>query len=224
MFDESRVAKLSAIEALRNGVPNSDAVRELGCGQPKAEKRFRELLETAANERWVDPKSNGLLVSGEFGSGKSHLLAHLEHIALDEGFVCSRVSISKETPLFDLNKVLQSAVDTAVVPSRRGLLIEELDLASKRETDGYGRFFGWLSNETENRQRMHAVFLGTLVAYMGSQDFDLKSRIEGFWAGDRIIVSHVKAALREMNKRQFTAFAPLASRNCRRSGFDSCAS
>ncbi len=30
-----------ALEALRNGVPNRDAVRVLGCEQPEVEERFR---------------------------------------------------------------------------------------------------------------------------------------------------------------------------------------
>ena len=52
-----------------------------------------------------------MLISGDFGSGKSHLLTHLEQQALSQGFVCSKVAISKETLLYDLGKVLKSAVD-----------------------------------------------------------------------------------------------------------------
>ncbi len=206
MDDEANLSKRRAIEALRNGVPNSDAVRALGCGQPEAEKRFQALLASVAAGSDAAKKSAGMLVSGEFGSGKSHLLAHLEHIALSEGFVCSRVAISKETPLHDLNKVLHAAVDKAIVPGRKGRLIDELDLLSKRHSERYGEFYGWVFNETENRDSLHGIFLASLIAYMDSQDFDLKSRIEGFWAGDRIAVSQIKAGLREIGKRQFTGF------------------
>ena len=38
----AHIARL-AVEALRNGVPNREAVRELGCNQPRAEARFVEI-------------------------------------------------------------------------------------------------------------------------------------------------------------------------------------
>ena len=93
-----------ALEALRNGVPNGEAVRMLGCNQPQAEARFADLLAQAADRENPPPSALGMLVSGDFGSGKSHLLTHLERQALAEGFVCSKVAVSKETPLYDLGK------------------------------------------------------------------------------------------------------------------------
>ena len=59
-------------------------------------------------------------------SGKSHLLAHLEHLAVSRDFVCSKVAISKETPLYDLGKVFTSAMENGRIPNRRGRFIEEL--------------------------------------------------------------------------------------------------
>ena len=38
-----------AVEALRNGVPNREAVRELGCNQPRAEERFINMLDGVAD-------------------------------------------------------------------------------------------------------------------------------------------------------------------------------
>ena len=38
-----------ALEALRNGVPNRDAVKILGCSQPDVESRFDEMLSQASN-------------------------------------------------------------------------------------------------------------------------------------------------------------------------------
>ena len=100
-----------ALEALRNGVPNREAVRILGCNQPEGERRFEDMLGHAADRDNVPDGAFGMLVSGDFGSGKSHLLTHLEQRALSQGFVCSKVAISKETPLYDLGKVFKSAVD-----------------------------------------------------------------------------------------------------------------
>jgi len=96
------VANRLALEALRSGVPNRAAVRLLGCNQPHVEDRFNEMLNSATDIDSSAPNAQGMLISGDFGSGKSHLLAHLEHLALEQNFVCSKVAISKETPLYDL--------------------------------------------------------------------------------------------------------------------------
>ena len=71
-----------AVEALRNGVPNREAVRELGCNQPRAEQRFVDMLEGTADVQNRPGAAPGMLVSGDFGAGKSHLLEHLKHLAL----------------------------------------------------------------------------------------------------------------------------------------------
>ena len=195
------LAKRRAIEALRNGVPNSDAVRQLGCKQQAIEDRFRETLAGIGESG----HEHGMLVSGDFGVGKSHLLAYLEHIALEQGFVCSRVAVSKETPLFDLNKILTAAVDGAKVPGRTGRLIEELELAEKRKTEAFGDFFGWVARSAYQGS-LHGIFQASLVAYIESRDPELKSSIEAFWAGDRILASRIKAGLREIGKREYTGF------------------
>ena len=94
-----------AVEALRNGVPNRAAVEILGCNRPQVESRFDDLLLKAIASENSPEGTLGMLVSGDFGSGKSHLLSFLEHRALAEGFACSRVAISKETPLYKLESV-----------------------------------------------------------------------------------------------------------------------
>ena len=126
-----------ALEALRNGVPNREAVRILGCNQPQAEARFTGMLTKTLDADNPPANSLGMLVSGDFGTGKSHLLTHLEHVALSQGFVCSKVAISKETPLYDLGKVFKSAVDNGRMPDHNGRLIEELGQALKPESEKY---------------------------------------------------------------------------------------
>ena len=69
-----RVANWRAIEALRAGVPNRDAVRALGSSQPAVEDRFEETL-TAVRQGFENGRgAEGVLFAGDFGSGKSHLL------------------------------------------------------------------------------------------------------------------------------------------------------
>ncbi|HEX9526559.1 MAG TPA: BREX system ATP-binding domain-containing protein, partial [Streptosporangiaceae bacterium] len=93
------VARRRAVEALRSGVPSWDAVAVLGSGQPAAEDRFTALLERVREAGRPAAQPSGLLLGGGFGTGKSHLLTHLSHLAMSSEFVVSTVVISKETPL-----------------------------------------------------------------------------------------------------------------------------
>ncbi len=193
---EDRVARSRrAIEALRNGVPNREAVEFLGCNQPQAEKEFRQLLGEAVDEE--SPPSNVLrmMVSGDFGAGKSHLLAHFEHIALEQGFVCSKVTISKETPLYDLGKVFKSAVENGRIRNRNGRLIEELVLATDLSSKEYVSFFKW-ANEAAKKEQINGMFPAALTVHEQSSELELNSKIESFWGGERIKISEVRDGLR----------------------------
>ena len=88
-----RVTNWRAIEALRAGVPNRDAVRALGSSQPVVEGHFEEMLSAVGQGLEVGKGVEGVLFAGDFGSGKSHLLEYLQHVALEKGFVCSKVVI-----------------------------------------------------------------------------------------------------------------------------------
>src|SRR5689334_1432347 len=109
-----------ALEALRNGVPNRDAVRELGTTQAELESAFLERVSAVESQSREGKQVRGLLIAGDFGSGKSHLLDYFEHLALARNFVASRIVISKETPLFDPEKVYLAAIEGASVPGLSG--------------------------------------------------------------------------------------------------------
>ena len=200
-----------ALEALRNGVPNRDAVKLLGCNQPEAERRFGELLAKAADTDAPPDDAVGMLVSGEFGAGKSHLLTHLEQQALARGFVCSRVAISKETPLYDLGKVFKSAVENGRLPERRGRLIEELGQSLDFNSTAYARFYEWV-NRAADAGVFSAMFPASLMVYQRlNSDLDLHWDIERFWAGERIKISRVKDGLRQLGQyRTYSFGAPKA--------------
>ena len=201
-----------ALEALRNGVPNRDAVRLLGCNQPEAERRFDELLAEAADADTPPEDALGMLVSGDFGAGKSHLLTHLEQNALARGFVCSRVAISKETPLYDLGKVFKSAVENGRLPGRSGRLIEELGQSLDFKSTAYARFYEW-ANRAADAGVFSPMFPASLMVFQRSNsDLDLHWDIERFWAGERIKISRVKDGLRQIGQyRTYSFGAPKAA-------------
>jgi len=106
-----RLALRTAFEALRAGVPNQAAVRLLGSVEDTIEERF----EAGLGQLWSDTPAPGLLFAGGFGAGKSHLLGFLREVALQQNFVVSSVSISKETPLSAPLAVFTAALRDTIV-------------------------------------------------------------------------------------------------------------
>ena len=191
-----------ALEALRNGVPNREAVRFLDCHQPEATNRFNELLRRAADRDHPPSGAAGLLVSGDFGSGKSHLLTYLENQALSQNFVCSKVAISKETPFYNLGDVFKAAVSAGAMPSNRGRLIEELALQLQPDSDRYADFFRWAKDAAASR--LSPLFPASLLVHQQASNSERNQEIENFWAGEKggRISSLINAGLRELGQRQ----------------------
>ena len=199
------VASRLALEALRSGVPNRAAVRLLGCNQPQVEERFAEMLAVAPDAARQEDIAQGMLVSGDFGSGKSHLLAHLENLALSQKYVCSKVTISKETPLYDLGKVFLSAMENGRLPDRSGRLIEELGQALKPDSKEYASLFKW-ADQAAAQDETNPIFPASLLVYERSMDLELNNEIESFWAGDRILKSRITSGLRQIGQQQSYKF------------------
>lgn len=185
-----------ALEALRNGVPNRDAVRVLGCGQDEVVHRFQAQLEAVDAATPSDRQAKGMLVAGGFGSGKSHLLEYLKHIALEQNFVCSLIVISKETPLYDPAKVYAAAIDAAVVPQITGNAIQEIALRLRQDSTAYADFFRWANRDDSE---ISPLFPATLLLHERLRnDPDMLEKIRGFWAGEKLAIPDVRAGMRQI--------------------------
>ena len=204
----SRLKNRRAMEALRNGVPSRDTVAVLGCNQPDVEREFNALLSRISDPENAPDSSLGMLVAGDFGSGKSHLLGFLESQALEQNFVCSRVVISKETPLFDTDKVFKAAVEDARAPGITGHMVEEVAHKLDYNSERYAKFFIW-ANRDDNG--LHRILPATLAVHEGYDDFELLNEITWFWSGEKIPHKRVRDGLRHINQLQNYAFrAPVA--------------
>ena len=190
----ARVQARRAIEALRAGVPNRDAVRALGSSQPQIEERFRQQLERAIDDVPNTTQTPGLLVAGDFGSGKSHLLESLQHIALEQNFVASKVVISKETPLHDPAKLYRAAIQGAAVPGKRGSALTEIAFGLKLDGRGYADLSGWANDPASG---LDPRFAATLFLFERVRDEEVRDRIIAFWAGDPLNTSELRRWLRD---------------------------
>jgi hypothetical protein len=187
-----------ALEALRNGVPNRDAVRVLGCDQVQVVGRFRQQLDTVEEALQNDRQARGLLISGGFGSGKSHLLEYLKHLALEQNFVCSLIVISKETPLYDPGKVYAAAVEAAVAPHLTGHAIQEIAFRLRQDSPAYSEFFLWADR---GESKIDPIFPATLLLHERMRtDPEMLEKIRAFWAGERLPISEVRAGMRQIGQ------------------------
>lgn len=197
METESKIDFRRALEALRNGVPNRDAVSALGSNQPDAENAFLQRVSAVQTFAEEGKQVPGLLIAGGFGAGKSHSLDYFEHLAVSKNFVCSRVVISKETPLFDPSKVYLAAIDGAVVPGLSGQAIREIALRLQPEGRKYAEFVEWANRPTSGLSEM---FMATLLLHERlNNDPELLDHITNFWSGEPLSISRIRLGLKQID-------------------------
>jgi len=208
---EAEVAHRRAIEALRAGVPNRDAVRALGCSQPHIEEKFREQLAACREGAERIEQARGLLIAGDFGTGKSHLLEHLHHLALEQNFVSSKVVISKETPLFDPTKLYRAAIDAAVLPDKQGSALREITETLDKSA-GYPSFY---QRVTSDNGEFDSRFAATLHIYehVRIKDLEQRDRVISFWAGHKLNISEIKKYLRQCGAASTYRIGKLSARD-----------
>jgi hypothetical protein len=202
---EVGITRRRAIEALRSGVPSRDAVAALGTGQAAIEDRVGALLADAQEGR-----AGGLLLGGGFGAGKSHLLEHLGRLALDQGFVVSRVVISKEVPLHDPVKVFQAAAASAVRAGYGGPAIAEAAAEVDLDARGYGELRLWAASPAANLNERFPATL-TLFARHRDRDGEFADAIVRFWSGDPIAVPELRRRMREIGEPRIV-LPPISAR------------
>ena len=187
------VSHQRAMEALRSGVPNRDMVKVLGSHQPDLEGKFRRLLQQMSTQAPQGIPTKGLVIEGGFGSGKSHLLKALQHVALEQNFVCSPIVISKETPFYNIATLLRSAINDALVPGKQGDALTEVAGDLNFQSPQYSELYDWVHRK---EQGCDSRFAATLYLYERMiNDPELSHRMIRFWAGDPLSNGQLKKYL-----------------------------
>ncbi len=198
MTFDRRIQSRRAIEALRAGVPNQDAVQALGSSQPELEKKFREQLKAVQDGFPQGKQSGGTLIAGGFGSGKSHILEYFKHIALAENFVCSKIVNSTETPLYYPAKVYRAAIEAATIPGKRGTGLTEIVTRLDFNNPAYAELYKWTHAADS---AISSRFAATLYLYEHAKgDDEMRDRVIRFWSGDPINTSELRKYLRDMGE------------------------
>lgn len=183
-----------AIEALRTGVPNRDAVRHLGTDQRAVEKRFVDDLGQVGAERGSGRQLAGLLIGGDFGAGKSHLLEWLQHIALEQNFAVSKVVISKEAPLSQPHRVFRTAMHSLRLPKLVGG-IEEVALRMRPDSASYAEMYQRIQDPQSG---FDPLFQASLLVHERVNDPEILSKMVAFWRGEKIDLVETRRSLKAL--------------------------
>ncbi len=210
------VDRRRALEALRAGVPNRDAVAVLGSMQQGVEDRFSRLLAAVRALPEGSP-AGGMLIGGGFGTGKSHVLEHLAHMALSEQFVVSKVVVSKETPLHDPVKVYRAAIEQAKVPGRPGSAIDEIVAGLDVDAPRYADLYRWVHQDGAPVDSRFAATLFLHEYARGDEEF--ADRIVRFWGGDPLPVADLRRRLKDAGAAAGYPLAAIRERDLSRQRF-----
>lgn len=112
MFDmEAR----HVIEALRSGIPSRAVGQYFSEARPQIMKEISNRLEQTCETG----KSDGFVISGKYGEGKTHLLNTVFNMAQSGNMVVSYLSLSKETPMDKLYLIYQKMITNTYLPKRQ---------------------------------------------------------------------------------------------------------
>lgn len=202
------VANRRAIEALRAGVPNGDAVRVLGSNQSHVISAFDERLEGAIDPTGHD--STGFVVAGGFGTGKSHLVEELHQRALARNYVSSRVSVSKETPLNLPARVVQAATRTMASADKPEGLLLEMAMTLRTDRPAFHEFKQWCDSSESGLAPLYGALLE--LREMSGPDADVADLLVRYWSGEVVTIPAIKAELKEFGLSTQVAGVPAIDR------------
>ncbi len=186
----------TAIEALRAGVPNRAAIRQMGTEQTDIEHAFEAVLAAAATGTGKDGNRHGptgIGMAGGFGTGKSHMLGYLAEVARQQGFVVSRVVVSKETPLSHPGHVLAAALRDAALPDRPDDPIAACVFALREQPEALEALEIAVSTPDSGFAPIFAACL--FLLRRASTPPEMLRRIARLWAGTKISIPAIRRAL-----------------------------
>ena len=100
------------IEALRSGIPSRAVGEYFSEARPKMMQRIHNRMEAVKETG----KSDGMIYTGRYGEGKTHLLNTVLGMAFDANMVVSFVSLGKETPIDKPYMLFQKLIASTYLP------------------------------------------------------------------------------------------------------------
>ncbi len=121
---ERHASQLGALIRVAQGLPPLEAVPDLTVGMSEVDARIAQLFETASNDGSVFA-----VLLGEYGSGKTHHLLHLEARARADRRPVLRLAVERlDEDLGNPQRHMRRLLENATLPGRRAVgFLEHLD-------------------------------------------------------------------------------------------------
>ena len=178
------------IEALRSGIPSRAVGQYFSEARPKVMKEISDRLDKVCEQG----KSNGMIISGKYGEGKTHLLNTVFNLAHSNNMVVSYLSLSKETPLDKLYLVYQKLIQNTYLPKRQqpGFMHELEKVSANSPVATEMLLYAAKQLETD---KLYYLFR----SYLNTEDSDEKFLLQADLEGDFI----ANVPLKKIYKRIF---------------------
>ena len=177
------------IEALRSGVPS----RAVGEYFSEARAPFLRKIEDRMNQVAESGRSDGLIFTGRYGEGKTHLLNTVAGMAHSSNMVVSIVPLGKETPMDKLHLLYPKLIANTYFPgaAQPGFRqrLEEL-------TPGSGVAGELLGYTAKTLDRDKLYFL--MTAFLGTQEEEERDAFLSDLEGDFATLSLIKRSYRRV--------------------------
>ena len=165
------------IEALRSGVPSRAVGQYFSEARPKIMKDISGRLDMVREKG----RSSGMIISGKYGEGKTHLLNTVFNLAHSSNMVVSYLCLSKETPMDKLHLVYQKALQNLYLPGRQQPgFMHELDKISPNSPLA-GEMLPFAAKYLET-DKLYYLFR----SYLNTEDSDEKFLLQADLEGDFI--------------------------------------
>lgn len=177
------------IEALRSGIPSRAVGQYFSEARPKIMKEISDRLDAVCEQG----KSGGMIISGKYGEGKTHLLNTVFNLAHSNNMVVSYLSLSKETPMDKLYLVYQKLIQNTCFPKRRqpGFMHELEKISANSPVANEMLFYGAKQLETD---KLYYLFR----SYLNTEDSDEKLLLQADLEGDFIANAPLKKIYRRI--------------------------
>lgn len=177
------------IEALRSGVPSRAVGQYFSEARPRMMKEISARLDMVCNEG----KSNGMVVCGKYGEGKTHLLNTVFNLAHSNHMVVSLLSLSKETPMDKLYLIYQKIIQNTYLPMRQqpGFMHELEKLSANSPIANEMQLYAAKQLETD---KLYYLFR----SYLNTEDSDEKFLLQADLEGDFVANAPLKKIYRRI--------------------------
>lgn len=178
------------LEALRSGIPSRAVGQYFSEARPRIMKEISDRLDMVCEHG----KSSGMVISGKYGEGKTHLLNTVFNLAHSNNMVVSYLSLSKETPMDKLYLVYQKLIGSTYLPRRRqpGFIHELEKISAGSPVANEMLLYALKQLETD---KLYYLFR----SYLNTEDADEKFLLQADLKGDFI----ANASLKKIYRRIF---------------------